>query len=30
MPPLGEGWRVAGRTIGGPDFDYVTLVRDAT
>lgn len=27
MPPLGSDWTVAGRTIGGPDFDYVTLVR---
>ncbi len=27
MPPLGAGWSVAARTIGGPDFDYVTLVR---
>ena len=28
MPPLGEGWRVEARTFGGPDFDFVTLVRD--
>ena len=27
MPPLGEGWRVAARTMGGPDFDFVTLTR---
>ena len=27
MPPLGEGWRVAKREMGGPDFDYVTIVR---
>ena len=27
MPPLGAGWRVANREMGGPDFDYVTLVR---
>ncbi|MDB5689897.1 MAG: dihydrofolate reductase [Sphingomonas bacterium] len=27
MPPLGQGWRVAHREMGGPDFDYVTLVR---
>ena len=27
MPPLGAGWRVASRTMGGPDFDYVTMVR---
>jgi len=27
MPPLGEGWRVANREMGGPDFDFVTLVR---
>jgi dihydrofolate reductase len=27
MPPLGEGWRVAMRTFGGPDFDFVTLER---
>jgi dihydrofolate reductase len=28
MPPLGSGWRVSHREMGGPDFDYVTLVRD--
>lgn len=28
MPPLGEGWRVAARVMGGPDIDFVTLVRD--
>ena len=28
MPPLGDGWRVASRAVGGPDFDYVTLKRD--
>ena len=27
MPPLGEGWRIAKRELGGPDWDYVTLVR---
>ena len=27
MPPLGAGWRVANREMGGPDWDYVTLVR---
>ncbi len=27
MPPLGEGWRVAAREMGGPDIDFVTLVR---
>lgn len=27
MPPLGAGWRVASRTLGGPDFDFVTLER---
>ena len=27
MPPLGPGWRVAARTMGGPDFDFVTLER---
>ena len=27
MPPLGPGWTVARREIGGPDWDYVTLVR---
>lgn len=27
MPPLGAGWRVANREIGGPDFDFVTIVR---
>jgi dihydrofolate reductase len=30
MPPLGQGWRVGKREIGGPDFDFVTLVRDRT
>jgi dihydrofolate reductase len=28
MPPLGQGWRVAAREMGGPDIDFVTLVRD--
>lgn len=28
MPPLGSGWRVAAREMGGPDFDFVTIVRD--
>jgi dihydrofolate reductase len=28
MPPLGEGWRVTRREMGGPDFDFVTLERD--
>lgn len=28
MPPLGEGWRVSAREMGGPDIDFVTLVRD--
>lgn len=28
MPPLGAGWRVEARVMGGPDFDFVTLVRD--
>jgi dihydrofolate reductase len=27
MPPLGAGWRVSAREMGGPDFDFVTLVR---
>ena len=27
MPPLGQGWRVAERVMGGPDFDFVTLDR---
>jgi len=27
MPPLGAGWKVSHREMGGPDFDYVTLVR---
>jgi dihydrofolate reductase len=27
MPPLGEGWRMTHREMGGPDFDFVTLVR---
>ncbi len=27
MPPLGQDWRVTHREIGGPDWDYVTLVR---
>jgi len=27
MPPLGTGWRVESRTMGGPDFDFVTLRR---
>lgn len=28
MPPLGAGWRVTAREMGGPDIDFVTLVRD--
>ena len=28
MPPLGTGWPVAAREMGGPDCDFVTLVRD--
>lgn len=28
MPPLGAGWRVARRELGGPDWDYVTIVRE--
>ena len=28
MPPLGAGWRVTDREMGGPDWDYVTLKRD--
>ena len=27
MPPLGTGWRVDRRELGGPDFDFVTLTR---
>jgi dihydrofolate reductase len=27
MPPLGSGWRVTNREMGGPDWDYVTLTR---
>ncbi|NIJ08894.1 dihydrofolate reductase [Sphingomonas vulcanisoli] len=27
MPPLGPGWRVEKRELGGPDFDFVTIVR---
>jgi dihydrofolate reductase len=27
MPKLGAGWTVTHREMGGPDFDYVTLVR---
>lgn len=27
MPPLGKGWRVANRVMGGPDFDFVTIER---
>ena len=27
MPPLGKGWRVAKRELGGPDFDFVTIER---
>jgi dihydrofolate reductase len=27
MPPLGQGWRIENRVLGGPDFDFVTLVR---
>lgn len=27
MPPLGQGWRVETRLMGGPDIDFVTLVR---
>lgn len=28
MPPLGAGWHVSAREMGGPDIDFVTLVRD--
>lgn len=28
MPPLGAGWRVTAREMGGPDIDFVTLERD--
>lgn len=28
MPPLGSGWRVTSREMGGPDIDFVTLERD--
>ena len=28
MPPLGSGWRVDAREMGGPDIDFVTLRRD--
>ena len=28
-PPFGAGWRVAERIMAGPDYDFVTLVRDA-
>jgi len=28
MPPLGPGWRVTAREMGGPDFDFVTLERN--
>lgn len=27
MPPLGAGWHVSHREMGGPDFDFVTLER---
>jgi len=27
MPPLGAGWKVTNREMGGPDFDYVTIER---
>lgn len=27
MPPLGTNWKVADRQMGGPDIDFVTLVR---
>ena len=27
MPPLGPGWSVSHREMGGPDFDFVTLRR---
>jgi dihydrofolate reductase len=29
MPPLGAGWRIDKRVLGGADFDFVTLERDA-
>lgn len=29
MPPLGPGWKVVHREMGGPDFDFVTLRRKA-
>ena len=28
MPPLGQGWSVLKRQIGGDDFDFVTLKRN--
>ncbi|WP_380873415.1 dihydrofolate reductase [Sphingomonas sp. DBB INV C78] len=28
MPPLGLGWSVAKRQLGGPDFDFVTIERN--
>ncbi|SNS50690.1 dihydrofolate reductase [Sphingomonas laterariae] len=28
MPPLGAGWRVTDREMGGPDFDFVTIERN--
>lgn len=28
MPPLGMGWRVAAREMGGPDIDFISLIRD--
>ena len=28
MPPLGRGWSVLKRQIGGDDFDFVTLKRN--
>jgi dihydrofolate reductase len=27
MPPLGAGWKVFNREMGGPDFDFVTIER---
>lgn len=27
LPPLGPGWKVASRRMGGPDFDFVTIER---
>ena len=29
MPPLGTGWKVTDRRMGGPDIDFVTISRVA-